>query len=231
MKFDFYFYRARLWPALLTSIPGLIFINRILVPMLGPGLREILSVIPWVAHFGLSFALIFLLIQINRFLAKEIFQRCYFKEERNMPSTNFLLWKDSFFDEQVKVSLINKIHNKFNISIPDRISEASNELKSREIIVSAVSQIRIILEGNRMLFRHNIEYGFIRNLLGGCLMAVLFSALLYIVGVNNQQPGLTTVGSMFTIIYLIPLLISQILLRRYGKYYAKILYEQFLAIQ
>ena len=230
MKLNSYFYRARLGPALLTSIPGLIFINKIVIPSLGPGLNEILVVLPWITHWGLSFALLFLLVQINRVIAKEIFQRLYFKEEKYMPTTNFLLRKDTFFDEQIKDRIRNKITNQFQITIPDESSEVANEKKSRNIIVSAVSQIRISLKDNQMLFRHNIEYGFIRNSLGGSLLALIFSVLIFFYGLNNQDAGLINGGILLSVIYLIPILLSRILIRKYGRYYAKILYEQFLSI-
>ena len=86
-----YFYRARLFPALITSIPMLIFVNKIIAVKYATALNNIYDVLPLITHFGLSAAVIFLLAQINRLLAKEVFQRWYFRDELFMPTTDHLL--------------------------------------------------------------------------------------------------------------------------------------------
>lgn len=223
--------RARLFPALLTSIPILIFANNILAVKYADALTNIYSILPAIAHLGLSAAIIFLLVQINRFVAKEVFQRLYFKDELYMPSTNYLLQNNTFYPLQIKNNIRNKIKNKFQINLVDAELEIKDENNARKIIAMAVSQIRNSLRGNSMLLQHNIEYGFWRNLIGGSLVAFIISVVIFIYGNIQHLPDQQTVGLICSIIYFLPVVFSAVIIRHYGKYYAKILYEQFISLE
>ncbi len=230
MTVSAYYIRGRLFPTILTVIPLLIFVNAIVATHYNDSLKDIFKVLPLVANLGLSTALLFLMVQINRFIAKEVFQRFFFQDEIYMPTTNHLLWADNFFENSVKELIRNKIKTKFGLTLMTELEETANEFKSRKQIVTAVSQIRNNLRDNELLLQHNIEYGFFRNLLGGCLIAILFSGVLLIYGAVNHENSLKLTGIVLSIIYLVPLLFSKIIIKRYGNYYSKILYEQFLSI-
>ena len=226
-----YFIRARLFPTVLTAIPLLIFANKLLTTFLYDTLKAIYDVLPLLSSLGLSAALLFLSIQLNRLVAKEIFQKLYFKDELQMPTTIHLLWKDSFFDDTIKEKIRLKIHQLFGILLMNPPDESSNEEKSKKQIVTAVSQIRNSLRGNKLLFQHNIEYGFFRNLIGGSAIAILFSVALIVLGYFQKEKPTIITGTVLLIIYLLPIFFSLTLIRRFGNYYSKILYEQFLTIK
>ena len=169
-------------------------------------------------------------MQVNRLLAKEIFQRLYFKEELFMPTTTHLLWNNYYYDDAIKNKIRDKVQAKFEINLLNPQEEQQNENKARKLILTGVSQIRIALKGNAMLLQHNIEYGFWRNLIGGCVLAVIFSIVIFFYGRQNNLKGLETIGLISFIVYLIPILISKPIIKHYGRYYSKILYEQFLSL-
>lgn len=230
MNLSNYYIRGRLFPTILTSIPLLIFLNSIVAKFYHDKLSEILNVLPLITNLGLSTALVFLMVQLNRLIAKEVFQKFFFKDELQMPTTNHLLWKDSFFEQTIKEKIQNKINSKFDIKIQNLTEEQADELKSRKQIVTAVSQIRNSLRDNKLLLQHNIEYGFFRNLIGGSLIATIFSILIFIYGLLLEQQSFKFIGISLAIVYLIPLILSKLLIKRFGNYYSKILYEQFLSI-
>jgi hypothetical protein len=227
---NIYFYRARLFPALITSIPMLMFFNKVLAVKYHAALSNVYAILPVITHLGLSAAIIFLCIQVNRLLAKEIFQKLYFKEELFMPTTNHLLWNNNYYVDSVKIKIRDKVHSKFGMSLLNSQEEQQNENHARKLIATSVSQIRIALTGNRMLLQHNIEYGFWRNLIGGCVLAVIFSIAIYFYGKANNLSDLATIGILCFIVYLFPIILSKIIIRYFGRYYAKILYEQFLGL-
>lgn len=227
---DAYYIRARLFPALITSIPALIIFNKIMSEKYNEVLKNVLDVLPIVTHLGLSAAVIFLAVQVNRLLAKEIFQKLYFQEETDMPTTNFLLWKNNFFDETIKGLIRDKIQVKFGIVLLAPLDEQQDEERARNLITTAVSQIRIALKDKKMLLQHNIEYGFWRNLFGGCVAAVFFSALIFLYGRFTSLKSIEVVGIISFFLYLLPIMLSRFLIKRYGRYYAKVLYEQFLSL-
>lgn len=224
-----YFYRARLFPALITSIPMLIFVNKIIAVQYADILKNVYDILPFIAHLGLSGAIIFLCVQINRIVAKEIFQRLHFREELFMPTTNHLLISNTYYPITVKEKIRSKIKKEFKIILADAQSEAQDENNARKIIATAVSQIRNTLRDNNLLLQHNIEYGFWRNLIGGSLIAVIFSISIFCYGVYNKLEDQLFIGIICFFLYLIPIILNKYIIRRYGNYYSKILYEQFLS--
>jgi hypothetical protein len=230
MTINNYYFKARLFPTILTSIPAIILYNKFVANLYHDKLENIYAGLPTITDVIFSGAIIFLLVQINRFLSKEIFQRLYFKDEINMPTTNLLLKSNSELENSIKQKIEAKIKSKFDINLLTLIEESADNQKARKLIATTVSQIRNILRDNTLLLQHNIEYGFFRNLIGGSFMAFLIS--LIIVASSQYTTDLSTrnLGWILTCIYLLPILLSKLIINRYGKYYAKILYEQFLTI-
>ena len=223
-----YFIRARLFPTILTAIPLIIFINYVLNKELYPSLNQIYSILPTLTGFGISAAIIFLSIQINRIISKELFQRIYFQEEIEMPTTKFLLWTNDKIDKESKIKIRKKINEKFKIKLKNETDENSNLNESKKQIAFAVSQIRNYLRGNILLFQHNVEYGFIRNLIGGSLIATIISLGIFIYSFISDDSTLKITSIILLSIYTIPILLSKFILNKFGNYYAKTLYEQFL---
>lgn len=227
---NIYYFRARLLPAVLTCIPIFILIHSVILENYESALTPILPILPTLSSMGISLALVFVLIQINRILSKEIFQRFYFKDEIYMPTTNYLMWGNTYYEDSIKSKLREKIHSMYDIELHSRIDEIDDEASSRKRIVVAVSQIRNNLRGNPLLFRHNIEYGFFRNLLGGCVIAIVLSIFIFCYACWYGNSVLFNMGIILAVIYAIPILLSKKILSVYGNNYAKILFEQFLSI-
>jgi hypothetical protein len=230
MKTSEYYVKARLFPTIITSIPLLIFIFSILAPRYTSALQQISNVLPILTSLGISAALIFLLVLINRLLAKEIFERIYFKDDTHMPTTSYLLWQHPFYEKSIKMEIREKMNSRYGIVLTSEEDEAANELSCRKRISSAVSRVRNDLRENKLLLQHNIEYGFMRNLLGGCVVAILFSIAIIVFGYLEASYNLKVVGWVCFGVYLLPVVFSKVLIGRHGHYYCKMLFEQFLAL-
>jgi hypothetical protein len=225
-----YYFRARLFPAILTCIPIFVLVHSIILKNYEEDLVPILPILPILSSMGISFALMFVLIQINRVLSKEIFQRFYFEDELKMPSTNFLMWNNEYYDDAIKYKITDKIREKYGIDLFNKTEELQDEISARRRIVVAVSQIRNDLRGNAMLFQHNVEYGFFRNFIGGSVVASVFAVIISIYGYIHTDATLLNIGLVLTAVYIIPILLSKKILKIFGNNYAKILFEQFLSI-
>jgi hypothetical protein len=230
MAVNNYYFKARLFPTVLTSIPVIILYNKFVSILYHDKLEKIFSLLPSVTDIILSSAIIFLLVQVNRFLSKEIFQRLYFKDEKNMPTTNMLLKSNNELEISIKQKIEDKIKTKFGIDLLSITDESSDESRARKLITTVVSQIRNVLRDNTLLLQHNIEYGFFRNLIGGSFLAFLISIIIVILSYHTHDLTIRNLGWILTIVYFVPILCSKLIINRYGKYYAKILYEQFLTI-
>ncbi len=228
MKKANYYIKARLFPTIICIIPflSLYFIgfDEELIKFL-----EFLEGYKWAGDVTVSAALIYMLVQANRFIAKEVFQRIYFKDEKNMPTTNYLLPNDSTLSDEIKRKIYNQIQLDFNIQILGENVE-NNEVELRKTIMTAVSQIRNSTRENALLLQHNIEYGFMRNLLGGALLSILLSCfnMWFFNSISPNEFGFK-LNFILAILYLIPVVFSKLIINRYGHYYAKILFEQYLS--
>ena len=225
-----YYLKARLFPTVLTSIPAIIIYNKFIAVIYHDKLENIYAGLPTITDVIFSGAIIFLLVQINRFLSKELFQRLYFKDEIKMPTTNLLLKSNNELEPSIKQKLEDKIKNKFEISLLPLNEEIADETRARKLIVTTVSQIRNLLRDNSMLLQHNIEYGFFRNLIGGSFLAFIISLIIFFYSISEGDIATRNLGIILTSIYFLPILLSKTIITRFGKYYAKILYEQFLTL-
>ena len=230
MAINSYYLKARLFPTVLTSIPAIILYNKFVAVLYHDRLENIYAALPTITDVIFSGAIIFLLVQINRFLSKEIFQRVYFKDEINMPTTNLLLKSNNELEKSIKQKIEDKIKTKFDITLLSSIEESAEEPRARKLIATTVSQIRNVLRDNTLLLQHNIEYGFFRNLIGGSFLAFLISLIILFFSHFSGDIPTRNLGLILTIIYFLPIILSKVIIDRYGKYYAKILYEQFLTV-
>jgi hypothetical protein len=231
MHVNRYYLNARLFPTVLTSIPTLLVYYKYVGPLYHSKLENVFAALPAITTIVLSSAIVFLLVQINRFIAKEIFQRIYFNEEINMPTTNLLLKSNNEFEISIKQKIEDKIKTKFDLSLLSESEELSDVLRARKLIVTAVSQIRNSLRENSLLLQHNIEYGFSRNLIGGSTIAFVISIIMLILSYFSNDLPMKYLSWILTIIYSLPIAFSKIILDRLSKNYAKILFEQFLTIK
>jgi hypothetical protein len=208
----------------------LIFFNKVLTVEYSEALRNIYDVLPIISHFGLSIGIIYVCVHINRLIAKEVVQRYYFKDELHMPTTENLLWKNSYYEKETKIKIRKKIQQKYGLALLNEQEEKAEELRARRLIMTAVGQIRKSLEGNPLLFQHNWEYGLWRNLIGGSILAILFSIALIVFGSFNHNISLRATGTICLVLYFLPVIFSKIIMDRFGNYYSRICYQQFLSL-
>jgi hypothetical protein len=106
-------------------------------------------------------------------IGKNVFEKVYFKDEKLMPTTQFLLFSDSTLSEQYKLKIRNKMDTDFGIKLLSKKEEAEDIEESRKRIVEAMALVRRKDHENKFLLQHNIEYGAMRNLIGGSVIGLL----------------------------------------------------------
>jgi hypothetical protein len=228
MSFDKYTTEARFYPAVAT-LPPFVLLNYFYLHTYLSGYFTILISLV-IEGVSVGLVLIFLLMEINRFLSKMILESRYFKNELNMPTTDILLFKDATYSEEHKKRIRNKISQEFAIHLPSKREEVDNEPKARQKIAEAVSLVRARMKGGRLLLQHNIHYGAARNLIGGSFLALLISLidfyLFFKISPNAPAAG---VALVFAFLYGSLILFSKQILYEHGKQYAKILFQEYLA--
>ncbi len=146
-----------------------------------------------------------------------------------MPTTEFLLHKNKEYSEQFKEKIYQKIKSDFGIQLTSIAEEQKNEISSRHLIAEAVSLIRDRVKNGRLLLNRNIEYGFIRNLIGGSVIAVVVSLIsLLIFSFFDKNIVAMLVSSLFIFLYAVPILFSKTLIKKHGDRYARTLFQEYI---
>ncbi|MBU2068781.1 MAG: hypothetical protein KKE08_19520 [Gammaproteobacteria bacterium] len=229
MKFDKYSIMGRFAPAVISIlVPAIVFNYFLVNDELSRFLGELLAV-KLVAGLGMTFLFYYLLAQISRTIGKELFEKRIFKDEKFMPTTNFLMYSDDTYSEQHKIRIRSLIEEDFKVVLPTKEQESINENESRMIISETMASVRKKLHGNEFLLKHNIEYGFIRNLIGGSVLGLIFSLANIALFRYLETSSVAVQISIFTaVFYAIVLLFGRFLIKVYGESYAKILFREYL---
>jgi len=228
MKFDRYFLVARGFPAIISAIPIFILYIFLLRPSIGAFLGELFS-LQVASDITLSLALFFVLVEINRYVAKELFEKKVFNNYLDFPTTAFLLHHNGRFSEEYKKKVHGKIMSDYGITVPPAAEEASDPTRSRKIIDDAVGQVRAKVGTGRLTGQHNIEYGFRRNLAGGAVIAIVISVInIVIFGLvkHDRIPLWISVG--VGCFYLLYCAMAKKLIVSAAEDYARVLIQEYL---
>lgn len=227
MKFDEYTRKARTYPAIIILIPILVFTINCDIGNLNNFIDDLLKV-KIIGNIAISVVLLYLLTQTNRFLGKFIFEKKMFKDELEMPTTNYLLLSNSVLSKNYKLNIRERIFSDFNILMPSANDETENIDECKRRIVEAVGLIRQKVKNGRLLLQHNIEYGFARNLIGGAIIGVPISIfdIIYFFSYHNNCIGWISVG--LTVFFFSLLLLHKPIINHLGNQYAKRLFQEYL---
>lgn len=227
--FDKYSLKARILPAVFTILIPLIIFNHFFT---SPTLTELLGAFKAseeISNISISLVLMFYLSQFGRLIGKNLFEKNYFNDELKMPTTQFMLFSDMQYSDDYKLKFLNRVKSDFGINLSSKEEENIDETTARKRIVEAMSSVRKTLFKNKFLLQHNIEYGAMRNTIGGSVIGLIIcivnSLFFYFVIPNDFA---TNASILLGIIYFLLIIFSKIIIRAYGKSYAKILFREFM---
>jgi len=213
-----YTLKARIFPAIITSLPLILLANSIFDSQV----HQWLNSDDYTALFGkgtLATAIVFTLSQFNRFIAAEIFEQLISKDETNFPTTRLLLPNDDKLSEATRRAIGIKVRMDFGQELPSNVIP-SDEPKVRRHISDIVRMMRERTRGCKLLLQHNIEYGFARNLIGACPLVVITSGVNIYLFKHQVFSSFPVWGYRASIAYLITailmMVLSKVILDRYG---------------
>lgn len=228
MKLDTYSFKARIAPTAVTALIPILVFNHFFV---SEEFRKLLGDILGLKFFSaltISAISIIFLAELSRAISKLLFQKVY-KDELSLPTTRFILYTDPTYSEDFKNRFRACVLKDFKITLPTIIDENENIDESRKRIAESVVSIRKKLHNNIFLMQHNIEYGALRNSLGGAFLAVIFSGLNIIMFrfyfINHFAVKISICSFL---LYALLLAIGPWLIQIYGRSYAKILFREYM---
>jgi len=228
IKLDQYDQKAKLYPALATLPPILLLNYFYLQLLLGDFIFAMLGVI--IGEVSLAVVFVYLLMEINRFIAKMLIEKRQFNNELMMPTTDFLLYNNSAYSAEYKNKIRMKIAHEFKFVWSSKQAEVTNEFATRKSISEVVSQVRTKMKKGRLILQHNIQYGLARNLIGGAYIALIVATLDYIIFMLISPNQIAAIISfLFIIIYGFIIVFRKYILSELGKNYARVLFQEYLA--
>lgn len=229
MKFDAYTLKGRIAPAFFSIIlPIMVFNHFFVSEEFSKAMGEILGA-KLISNLTISTICLYFLSEFGRLIAKNVFERIYFKDESRMPTTDLMMFSDKTYSNDHKTKIRERIESDFDIVLPKQDEELEDEALARVRIVETMALIRKKLKGNKFLFQHNVEYGIMRNAIGGAVLGAFFSLLniVFFVFVTKVELAVVLSTGLF-IIYSLLLLFSRVVINFYGKNYAKILFREYM---
>ena len=219
--------KGRLFPTILCALPFLIFQYSFLNSEQIEFLKE-LGAIKFVGDITISVAIVYFLMQVNRFLGKHIFEAIYFKKQLYFPTTSRLLLSNDNLSSDYKNRIREKAELEFDLKFRNHEQEMENELIARKTIRDIVGLIRRKVGDGTLTLQHNIEYGFFRNLIGGSIVSLIMACVLVSISIEQTNKFILGISIAMAVIYLLLILFSKKILTAKGGLYCDILFQEYM---
>lgn len=224
-----YTLKARLAPTVLSAPPILLLGNTLFNIQANQWLDS--NTMTWLFGKGTaSAALVFLMMQVNRIIGLEIFQRWIFRDELDFPTTRWLLATNTEMSSAQRQRINQKIQLDFQVALlPKSVGDSP---RVRRHNADIVGRIRTFVGHSPKLLRYNLEYGFFRNLIGASLpvLAVgLANAYLYSKNLLPMWGYDLTLG--YAVVAGALVCLARPITERLGIQYARVLFQTYLATE
>ena len=173
-SFDEYEIKARYIPALIASIPIIVLVSsyeRDAFFSLFSASNSFLVV----ENITLSAVYIAFLINFQRFVGKYIIENLVFKNGSEFPTTTMILWNDTSLSKDFKRKLYEKINRDFELNLMHWIKTEDNNYEAKTLARETIALIRNKVKKGHLTHSHNIQYGFMRNMIAGFVLSLPFS--------------------------------------------------------
>lgn len=220
--FDEYNIKARVLPSLLCTVPFLVLKHYLLDPWM-LGRTDLNWFTGYLGECVILLVLVYLLTHTNRVASKLLFEN-----KKAFPTTMFLLPSSNELSDQYRHSIDDKVRRDFNLSLPNGTDEKNDLEGSKRVIVEIVQLIINKVRNGHLVFKHNVEYGFFRNLAGGSFVAFIISLITFAFGSYFDSLVLQKVTLVTLVTYLALTVFAWLMLKHYSKEYARVLFREYL---
>lgn len=228
MKFNKYKIYAIYFPSIISTIPLVLLIFSFENSDTIKSITGLMNSLKHIFGFLGSTVLIFLLSTVIREFGRFI-EKIHYKSKLYFPSNTLMLYQNSAFSEQMKISYRTKLNADFGYNFPTIEEEASNPLKSLVLFNEASKMLASEFQGDEQILEANISYGFVRNLIGGLFISVPTSFIGFLIGYSNKQPFLMYASLTMVFVFCIILFCNKLWLNNNSKRYAEKLFSKYLA--
>lgn len=226
--FDSYSLYARVYPALICAVP--LFVLWYFLSEFGE-LSDLMSFILSLKFMGsLTLGIVFLYFyaQLIR-TASKLLEKRYLLEAQGFPTMYFMLYGNDTFSKQYKELYREKVLNVLEVTLPSEDEERADLIETKKRLHEITKHIILHVGNGQLVLKHNVWYGYFRNLVGGALFASIFSCLNIYIGVfvlRNQTLWISSV--VMLVVYAFLILWRKGILTQHAEAYAKQLIAEFM---
>lgn len=174
-----YTIKARLAPTALAAPPLLLLCNTLFDIRMNQWLESGTMTVLFGKGTATA-ALVYLMMQVNRLIGLEIFQRWISQDELDFPTSRWLVATNNEMSPLQRRSIDAKLRQDFQIGLLPASMGDTAEVRRHN--ADLVGRIRLFVGSPPKLLQYLVEYGFFRNLIGASLpvlAAGLAAAYLY----------------------------------------------------
>lgn len=229
IKPDTYTTFARIFPGILSALP--LFVLWYFVSQ-EPDWKGLLSFVISLKFVGAASISVVFLYAYSHFIraAAKSFERKYFTEAEGFPTTYLMLYSDSAYSSDFKARFRQKAKTAFKLEGLDIQEEAKDPVEARLRLNEIFAQVRLKVGDGKLVAKHNVWYGFFRNLVGGSLFSAFFCAANVLIGFTAiRSSSLVTISVILLAAYLVIFTLRRKILIQNGEAYARQLISEFMA--
>lgn len=231
IKFDTYTIIARFFPAIISALPFfvlLFFISEI------QSLRDLISYLSNLRFYGtVTFSIVFLYFYAELIrITSKCFERKYFLKEKGFPTTYLMLFENrEYYSNDYKEKYRAKIKRLFDLDLLNSSEESQNLDEAIKKLNETIKHVILKVGDGKLVKKHNIWYGFYRNLIGGSIYAVILSLFnIFISLFVIDHKDMTVISTILIILYLLVFIFRKQILFQAGEEYAKQLIAEFMTL-
>jgi len=227
--FDSYSIPARIFPSLVSALPAFVLVFFLSADAQLKELGRFLLSLKFYGGITLGIVALYFYSQVIRFASK-LLEEAFFIRASGFPTTYLMTYADTTYSSTYKDKYHTNVKRDFDIALLDETSEANDPDDARKRLAEAAKQVILKVGKGQLVFKHNVWYGFIRNVIGGSFFSLAFCCVNILIGTTVMKSTRLVVISLVLLVpYGFVLIVRKRLLRQNAEAYAKQLIAEYIA--
>jgi hypothetical protein len=227
-KIDTYTIYARYCPAILSAMPLFVLWFFLVGDTRWTDLLQFIMGLKFLGTISVTAVFLYFYAQCIRVTSK-YFQHKYFTSKQGFPSTYFMLYSNSAYSSDYKNKFRERVKKILKLEPLNELDEKSQPQEALKRLDECFNHIRLKVGGGKLVLKHNIWFGFSRNLIGGSIFASIFCVANIVLGqlvFKNQT--LVIASAVLLVAYLAIVAFRKAILLQNAEAYGRQLISEFM---
>jgi len=159
------------------------------------------------------------------------FENRYFVKAAGFPTTYLMTYADSTFSNAYKDRYRAEVRKQFDLVLPTEEEESRDPRDAAQRLSEVTKHVILKVGAGQLVLKHNVWYGFFRNLIGGTLYSMTFCVVNVLVGSIGLKNALLVYSSaVLLLLYGVVFLLRKPILVQNAESYARQLIAEFISL-